>query len=180
MSVFRFYRSRARYCHGKSSVCLCVRSPVYNVDVSLRLEFPAFSWVLSVWLAVRVVTVCPVRVINRSTSENRVAAGAENILYPAESWVPRGRAHQFFDRQTKCVTCCHQRTSLWKLPFDVLEFEAETRTEAKSQNRSVRAQAEDQKLSASLLKDEITSRADGLHLMEWVSVFKILLGSFKN
>jgi len=62
----------------------------YHARQHRTRDFPAFSWVLSVWLAVRVMAVCPVRAINRSTSERaarRKSAQREMlyvlIVYPA-------------------------------------------------------------------------------------------------
>jgi len=63
--------------------------PSFQLGTSTLASCPRLSVCLS--------CVCiSVRTINWSTSENRVAPGAENILYPAESWAPRRRAHEFW------------------------------------------------------------------------------------
>jgi len=112
---YSYQRSNTRY-----SVFCCNGNDIV-VKTPSCLYFPAFRWVLEKWLAGKSCLslsqscLVSVRLSVRSRSQrrvlgqwygtpvkskyaarhkNRVAAGAENIVYPAESWAPRGCAHE--------------------------------------------------------------------------------------
>ena len=71
--------------------------------------FPAFSWVLSLWLAGWLVVsrVCLLSRVSVSVRANKGGLLYVLTVYPAESWAPRVRAHEYCELSfglifTKC------------------------------------------------------------------------------